>query len=51
MRVIINKLRFWFLDTFGERTIERSIPAHGNWEEICGWDFNGKFYPINKGQK
>ena len=43
-----GRVRFWFFETFGERDIERTPPAHGDWKETCGWNFRGRFYPCDK---
>ena len=41
---LIGRMRYWFFDTFGERAIERTMPAHGDWHEIRGWIFRGRFH-------
>ena len=45
---LVGRVRFWFFETFGERDIERTPPAHGDWKETCGWNFRGRFYPCDK---
>ena len=45
---LVGRVRFWFFETFGERDIERTHPAHGDWTETCGWNFRGRFYPCDK---
>lgn len=45
---LVGRALFWFLDTFGEREVERSSPAHGDWTETRGWNFRGRFYPYDK---
>ena len=45
---LVGRVWFWFFETFGERDIERTSPAHGDWKETCGWNFRGRFYPCDK---
>jgi len=45
---LVGRVRFWFLETFGVRDIERTPPAHGDWTETCGWHFRKRFYPCDK---
>ena len=45
---LVGRVRFWFFDTFGERDIERTSPAHGDWQETNGWNFRGRFVPCDK---
>jgi hypothetical protein len=47
IRCLVWRVRFWFFETFGERGIERTSPAHGDWKETCGWNFRGRFYPCD----
>jgi hypothetical protein len=46
-RGLFWSVRFLFLDFFGERCINRTIPAHGDWTETPGWNFRGRFYPCD----
>jgi hypothetical protein len=39
-----RRLREWFLERFGERDIQYIYRGHGDWDEICGWNFRGRFY-------
>ena len=48
LRRLVGRVRFWFFETFGERDIERTPPAHGDWTETAGWNFRGRFYPCDK---
>ena len=41
---IIKKLKFWFLDKFGERDTEKIYIGHGDFTERRGWWFNDRFY-------
>jgi hypothetical protein len=44
-KVTIDKIRYWFYETFGQRTIERAYLGHGSFLEVCGWAFRGRFVP------
>lgn len=39
-----SRLRYWFLDKFGKRDSVKYYTGHGNFEEIEGWTFRGRFY-------
>lgn len=42
---MFEKIRFWFYDTFGTRVSEKYYIGHGDYEEVFGWDFFGRFIP------
>ena len=48
LKQYFGSLRFWFLDTFGKRSVDRTTPAHGDWQETCGWEFRGRFYRCDR---
>ena len=41
---IWEHVRWRFFDTFGTRCYEQVYRGHGDYEEIPGWLFRGKFY-------
>lgn len=41
----VFRLRYWFFDRFGERTVVKCYLGHGNFDELNGWSFRGKFFP------
>ena len=43
--MMIQQIKNWFYETFGQRTIERTYIGHGDFLEVCGWDFRGEFVP------
>ena len=44
---MIWRIRYWFLETFAKRHIERTYLGHGDFTEECGWVWRGKFYPLD----
>ena len=45
---MLNKIKFWFYDTFGERDIERTYKGHNDWTEKRGWWFRNRFVYYDK---
>ena len=46
-----ENMRFWFYETFGERTIDRHYLGHNDFTEECGWYYRGKFVPRDTRKK
>jgi hypothetical protein len=44
---MFDKLRFWFFDTFGTRTTQKTYIGHGDYTEEPGWIFRKRFVPVN----
>lgn len=49
MKRLWYRLRFWFLDKFGVRTSVKYYTGHGNFDEVLGWTFHGRFYECKPG--
>lgn len=45
---ILNRIKFWFYDSFGERDIERNYLGYGDWTEKRGWWFRNRFVYYDK---
>lgn len=39
--------RYWFFEKFGERTSIKCYLGHGNFDELNGWIFRGRFVPCS----
>jgi len=48
IQTFIYRIRFWFFDRYGERSIEKTYIGHGDYIEEVGWTFRGKFYPCER---
>lgn len=47
MRRLWYRFRFWFLDKYGERTSMKYYTGHGDFIEVLGWEFRGRFHPCD----
>lgn len=43
-----ERWRYWFFDTFGERTSIKYYLRDGDFDEVNGWEFRGRFYPCEQ---
>lgn len=43
-----NRIRWWFFDTFGERNSIKHYIGHGDFTDVNGWIFWGRFYPCDR---
>lgn len=44
MKSLLYRVRWWFLDTFGDRYTWKTDRGHGNYDQCDGWMFRGNFY-------
>ena len=48
---MIERIRYWFFETFAVRHIERTYLGHGDFTEECGWICRGKFCPLDRAKE
>ena len=42
-----GKMREKFFERFGEHASEKTYIGYGDFTEINGWTFNGRFFPVD----
>jgi hypothetical protein len=42
-----GKMREKFFERFGEHASEKTYIGHGDFTEINGWTFGGRFFPVD----